>query len=73
MKKYTLGLIFFALFAVPVLIFCINGLCHPHKCGFLFFYYRLPWAYAQGYYMSPAQARVLKYGSRLWLRLGASR
>ena len=25
MKKYTLGLIIFALFAVPVLIFCING------------------------------------------------
>lgn len=25
MKKYTLGLIFFAIFAVPVLIFCING------------------------------------------------
>ncbi len=25
MKKYTLGLILFALFAVPVVIFCING------------------------------------------------
>ena len=30
----------------------------PTQVWVLIFYYRLPWAYAQGYDMSPVQARV---------------